>query len=312
MEREHDTMMNPPIEELLDRVDSKFGLVTLAARRARNINAYFNQLGEGLGHMVPPQVVVGRPQAAEHRLPGDRRRQDRVDRPARGGRGDRRGRRGGRGQPSPSPDRPAMLAGARIVLGVTGGIAAYKAVEVCRRLVDAGAHVMPVMTKGAEHFIGRTTLSALASEPVQTSLWDGPTPIPHTRLGQTADLVDRRPGDGPPARALRRRAVDRPAHQRAAGHRVRRCWSARRCTPRCGSTRPSPRTWRRCAAAASTSSSPASVASPAATRAPAASPTRPTSSPPPTASSTRRPRPRSTPPSSSPPAAPASRSTPCA
>ena len=56
MERAHDTMMNPPIEELLDRVDSKFGLVTLAARRARNINAYFNQLGEGLGQMVPPQV----------------------------------------------------------------------------------------------------------------------------------------------------------------------------------------------------------------------------------------------------------------
>jgi phosphopantothenoylcysteine decarboxylase / phosphopantothenate---cysteine ligase len=82
-----------------------------------------------------------------------------------------------------------MLAGSHIVLGVTGGIAAYKAVEVCRRLVDAGAHVVPVMTRGAEHFIGRTTLSALASEPVQTSLWDGPTPIPHTRLGQRADLV---------------------------------------------------------------------------------------------------------------------------
>ncbi len=82
-----------------------------------------------------------------------------------------------------------MLAGKRIVLGVTGGIAAYKAVEVCRRLVDAGAHVIPVMTKGAEHFIGRTTLSALASEPVQTSLWDDTSPIPHTRLGQSADLV---------------------------------------------------------------------------------------------------------------------------
>ncbi|MFZ4719030.1 MAG: bifunctional phosphopantothenoylcysteine decarboxylase/phosphopantothenate--cysteine ligase CoaBC [Ilumatobacteraceae bacterium] len=82
-----------------------------------------------------------------------------------------------------------MLAGKRIVLGVTGGIAAYKAVEVCRRLVDAGAHVVPVMTKGAEHFIGRTTLSALASEPVQTSLWDEDTPIPHTRLGQSADLI---------------------------------------------------------------------------------------------------------------------------
>ncbi len=82
-----------------------------------------------------------------------------------------------------------VLAGKRIVLGVTGGIAAYKAVEVCRRLVDAGAHVSPIMTKGAEHFIGRTTLSALASEPVQSSLWDEESPIPHTRLGQGADLI---------------------------------------------------------------------------------------------------------------------------
>ena len=82
-----------------------------------------------------------------------------------------------------------MLSGRRIVLGVTGGIAAYKAVEICRRLVDAGAHVIPVMTEGAEHFIGRTTLSALASEPVQTSLWDEARPIPHPQLGQSADLV---------------------------------------------------------------------------------------------------------------------------
>jgi len=77
-----------------------------------------------------------------------------------------------------------VLAGRRIVLGVTGGIAAYKAVEISRRLVDAGAHVAPVMTAGAEHFVGRTTLSALASEPVQTSLWDEDSPIPHTKLGQ--------------------------------------------------------------------------------------------------------------------------------
>jgi DNA-directed RNA polymerase subunit omega len=56
MAQSHDTMMTPPIEELLARVDSKFSLVTLAARRARNINSYFNQLGEGLGHMIPPQV----------------------------------------------------------------------------------------------------------------------------------------------------------------------------------------------------------------------------------------------------------------
>ena len=77
----------------------------------------------------------------------------------------------------------------RIVLGVCGGIAAYKAVEVCRRLVDAGAHVIPVMTASAEQFIGRVTLSALASEPVRTSLWDGPDPIQHTKLGQTADVI---------------------------------------------------------------------------------------------------------------------------
>ena len=81
------------------------------------------------------------------------------------------------------------LTGRRIVLGVTGGIAAYKAVDVCRRLVDAGAHVAPVLTGGAQKFIGRATFDALASERVQTSLWDEDHPIPHTRLGQNADAV---------------------------------------------------------------------------------------------------------------------------
>jgi phosphopantothenoylcysteine decarboxylase/phosphopantothenate--cysteine ligase len=83
----------------------------------------------------------------------------------------------------------SALKGRRIVLGVTGGIAAYKAVEVCRRMVDAGAHVVPIMTAGARRFVGETTFSALASEPVQSSLWDEDSPIPHTRLGQSADLV---------------------------------------------------------------------------------------------------------------------------
>ena len=83
----------------------------------------------------------------------------------------------------------AGLTGRRIVLGVTGGIAAYKAVEVCRRLVDLGAHVVPIMTRDAKRFVGETTFSALASEPVHTSLWDDGDPIPHTRLGQAADLV---------------------------------------------------------------------------------------------------------------------------
>jgi len=82
-----------------------------------------------------------------------------------------------------------VIVGRRIVLGVSGGIAAYKAIEVCRRLVDAGAHVAPVLTRGATRFVGETTFSALASEPVHTSLFADGDPIPHTRLGQSADLV---------------------------------------------------------------------------------------------------------------------------
>jgi phosphopantothenoylcysteine decarboxylase / phosphopantothenate---cysteine ligase len=77
----------------------------------------------------------------------------------------------------------------RVVLGVSGGIAAYKAVEICRRLVDAGVHVTPVLTHDATRFVGALTFSALASEPAQLSLWDEASPIPHTTLGQRADLV---------------------------------------------------------------------------------------------------------------------------
>jgi DNA-directed RNA polymerase subunit omega len=51
------TMMYPPIEELLEKVDSKFTLVSLSAKRGRQINSYFSQLGEGLGAIVPPQVA---------------------------------------------------------------------------------------------------------------------------------------------------------------------------------------------------------------------------------------------------------------
>ncbi|MGI8491490.1 MAG: bifunctional phosphopantothenoylcysteine decarboxylase/phosphopantothenate--cysteine ligase CoaBC [Acidimicrobiales bacterium] len=81
------------------------------------------------------------------------------------------------------------MAGRRVVLGVSGGIAAYKAVEVCRLLMDAGAFVSPVLTADATRFVGALTFSALASEPARTGLFDGPDPIPHTRLGQQADLV---------------------------------------------------------------------------------------------------------------------------
>ncbi len=76
-----------------------------------------------------------------------------------------------------------------MVLGVSGGIAAYKAVLLCRLLVDAGAHVMPVMTAAAQKFVGRATFDALASERVRTSMFGEDDPIPHTTLGQRADVV---------------------------------------------------------------------------------------------------------------------------
>jgi phosphopantothenoylcysteine decarboxylase/phosphopantothenate--cysteine ligase len=82
------------------------------------------------------------------------------------------------------------FAGATVVLGVSGGIAAYKAVEVCRRLFDAGAHVVPVLTEDAQRFVGVTTFSALASERARTQLFEDPAdPIPHTALGRRADVV---------------------------------------------------------------------------------------------------------------------------
>jgi phosphopantothenoylcysteine decarboxylase / phosphopantothenate---cysteine ligase len=85
--------------------------------------------------------------------------------------------------------RPDLVRRPRVVLGVSGGIAAYKAVEVCRQLVDAGVHVIPVLTDDATRFVGEVTFSALASEPAQRSLWNESSPIPHTMLGQSADLI---------------------------------------------------------------------------------------------------------------------------
>ncbi len=57
MATEHEVMIHPPVEELLERAGSKFRLVTLSSSRARQINAYFGQLGDGLGAAIPPQVT---------------------------------------------------------------------------------------------------------------------------------------------------------------------------------------------------------------------------------------------------------------
>ncbi|HKY92252.1 MAG TPA: bifunctional phosphopantothenoylcysteine decarboxylase/phosphopantothenate--cysteine ligase CoaBC, partial [Nevskiaceae bacterium] len=64
------------------------------------------------------------------------------------------------------------LHGRRVLLGVTGGIAAYKAADLTRRLAEAGAEVQVVMTEGAKHFVGVATFQALSGKPVRDSLWD--------------------------------------------------------------------------------------------------------------------------------------------
>jgi phosphopantothenoylcysteine decarboxylase / phosphopantothenate---cysteine ligase len=78
----------------------------------------------------------------------------------------------------------------RIVVGVGGGIAAYKAVEVVRLLKEHGFHVSPVLTSAAKEFVGELTFSSLSSEPVRTNLWSDPTtPSPHTFLGQSTEAI---------------------------------------------------------------------------------------------------------------------------
>ncbi|MDR1995830.1 bifunctional phosphopantothenoylcysteine decarboxylase/phosphopantothenate--cysteine ligase CoaBC [Azonexus sp.] len=83
------------------------------------------------------------------------------------------------------------LKGKRIVLGVTGGIAAYKAAELVRLLVKQGAEVQVAMTEGAGHFVTATTFQALSGRPVFTDQWDDrmPNAMAHIDLSRQADLI---------------------------------------------------------------------------------------------------------------------------
>lgn len=89
---------------------------------------------------------------------------------------------GGDGSGSP-------LKGAHVVLGVSASVAAYKAVDLCRRLVGLGAYVTPVLTADAQRFVGAASFTALGSRRAVTSLFDDVEPIPHTALGRSADVV---------------------------------------------------------------------------------------------------------------------------
>ncbi|WP_392541911.1 bifunctional phosphopantothenoylcysteine decarboxylase/phosphopantothenate--cysteine ligase CoaBC [Oryzobacter telluris] len=77
----------------------------------------------------------------------------------------------------------------RVVLGVAGGIAAYKACTLLRLLTEGGHDVTVVPTASALHFVGAATWSALSGKPVHTDVWSDITEVPHVRIGQQADLV---------------------------------------------------------------------------------------------------------------------------
>ena len=81
------------------------------------------------------------------------------------------------------------LAGRRVLLGVTGGIAAYKACSLTRLLTQAGATVQVVMTRSAERFVGPATFAALSGRPAYTDLWEEPGQVLHVRLAHEADVA---------------------------------------------------------------------------------------------------------------------------
>ena len=83
----------------------------------------------------------------------------------------------------------SSLAGRRVLLGVTGGIAAYKVASLARLLTAAGATVQVVMTEAATRFVGSDTFAALTGRPVRTSLWEEPGRVLHVELAHEADLA---------------------------------------------------------------------------------------------------------------------------
>ena len=84
-----------------------------------------------------------------------------------------------------------LLAGKRVLLGVTGGIAAYKAADLCSKLVQAGAEVDVILTDAAARFVAPLTFAALSNRPARVDMWTSPggEPIPHVRMAAAADLV---------------------------------------------------------------------------------------------------------------------------
>ena len=288
------TMIDPPIEVLLDKVDSKFTLVTLAAKRGRQVNSYFSQLGEGLGAIVPPQVasIARKPlsialeeiaagkvvavwpaeeQAVEDEVSAD----ETSDRPRERGGELAHGKAAEAAAVSDAGSSPNRAGGAvdhgaclrrchrgsrcerwdRRLQGGRG-VPSPRRRRLPRR---AGAHgERHALCRGGD--VLRTRFRARSPGAVQRRC-----PDPSHRSWSACRPRSRRTGDGPRDRALTQLGSPRTCSWRHCWRPGRPFWSVPPCMRRCGSTPRCRRTWRRCAAVASMSSSPTKDAWPAAT-----------------------------------------------
>ena len=196
---------NPSIDDLLTKTDSKYKLVLYSAKRARQINAYYSQLGEGLLEYVGPLVdthVQEKPLSiALREINDDLLTCEDVDpaelaaeeeaREAASRRRQASATRADNGQMTTDVTAGTPHQGSRphVVLGVSGGIAAYKACELLRRFTESGHDVTVVPTAAALRFVGADTWAALSGKPVSTEVWHDVHQVPHVRIGQSADLV---------------------------------------------------------------------------------------------------------------------------
>ena len=194
---------NPPIDDLLEKVDSKYGLVVEAAKRARQINTYTQQLEDNqfefFGPLVDSEIGekslgIALREIAEDKLeviPGDVARTRRIEAE------EARRRhpvlsRAHMDEPHTTAGQRAAAASGRprrVVVGVAGSIAAYKAPFVIRLLRQAGHEVKVVATESALRFIGAPALAAVSGQAVSTGVFDDPAAVEHVAVAEWAELV---------------------------------------------------------------------------------------------------------------------------
>ena len=195
-------MIKPRVDKLLDHADSHYAAVVVSAKRARQINSYFHNLGEGgFGEYPPPMVEIN----AERQLPHDgagraRRGQTQIRVPLLG---------------ASAPARKELAYG-QVLLGVSGGIAAYKSLELARLATLAGHGVRVLMTRDADRFVGAASFEGIVGAPVLISEFER-DPMRGAFPGEAADPATTRsatsssPPTATPTSSLRPRPTPSPS-----------------------------------------------------------------------------------------------------